>query len=326
MCFEGCALLSDFFNIFNFAFGVTGPTFVMVALGVFLKRLDVIDTLFMDKASKLVFLVGLPVLLFMSVVKTDIREVINPTLILVSLAGTLLVFVLLSLVAPWVVTDRRDAGVFVQGSFRGNLAIVGLALCINAYGSAGLTVASVLMSVLTLLYNVLSVYTLNASLSNSASTNFKHVALSLLKNPLIIAILLGFCFSLLHIPIHSTLMKSGEYLSQMTLPLALLCIGGSLSFNEMRSSSYIAFWATAAKLIITPAIIVYLVYLAGIRGIELGVVFIMASTPSAAVSYIMVKAMDGNAKLAANIIVLSTLLSLFSVSFGLAFLKGMQLI
>jgi len=314
-------MFSEFLSMLDFAFGVTGPIFLTVSLGIFLKRVNVIDTVLMDKASKLVFMVALPALLFMSVVKTDLSKVLNPELLLVSVGATIAVFILLSMVAPILVTNARDRGVFVQGAFRGNLAIVGLALCINAYGDAGLASASILMSILTLFYNVLSIYTLSASL-DAGGQSVRKIGVSILKNPLIIAIVSGMVINVLRIPIPAVAMKTGGYLAQMTLPLALLCIGGSLSFSEMRSSSWVAMWSVAAKLVITPIFILLIVYWYGFRGMDLGVVFLMVSTPSAAVSYIMVQAMGGNAKLAANIVVVSTLLSLVTVSLGLVILKA----
>lgn len=309
----------------DFAFGVTGPIFVMVFIGISLKVLRLIDDSFMDKASKLVFMVSLPALMFMSVVNSDIKTVFNPSLLGVSAGGTLLIFALLSLVAPTVVRQKRDRGVFIQGAFRCNLAIIGLAFCLNAYGQEGLARASIMMSVLTLLYNVLSVYTLSMSLSED-KTRFSSVLWSVAKNPLMVAIVLGLIVNLIGIPIHPVLDKTGGYLAQMTLPLALLCIGGTLSFSEMRSSSVVATIAVVAKLIVTPAIIVYIAYLWGFSKMDLGILFLMVSTPTAAVSYVMVQAMDGNAKLAANIVVVSTLASLFTVSFGLVLLKSISMI
>ncbi len=318
-------MFSEFIEILSFAFGVTAPIFLTVSVGMLLKKLNIIDNVFADKASKLVFMVALPVLLFTSIVKTNLSEVLNPQLLALCASATVFIFILLWGFAHFFIKNSRDRGVFVQGSFRGNLAIVGLALCVNAYGEKGLAAASILMSVLTLFYNVLSVYILNVSLSNG-NQSAKHILLSILKNPLVIAIILGISVNALNVPIHSVAMQTGEYLSQMTLPLALLCIGASLSLSELRSPSWVAIGAVTAKLIVTPIIILAVVYWWGFRGLDLGVVFLMVSTPSAAAGYIMVQAMNGNAKLAANIVVVSTMVSIFTVSIGLALLRSWQVI
>lgn len=298
---------------------------MLVFLGIVLKKIRLIDRTFMDSASRLVFNIALPTMLFFGVANTDIQSVLNVRYLLFALAGTLVTFVLLSLGSIWVVKNRRDRGVFVQGAFRANLAIVGLAFVLNAYGEQGLALASVFISVVTISYNILSVYTLSASLSQSRLNPLKLI-LDIAKNPLIIGIVLGIIANLTQLPIPEVLATSGQYLGALTLPLALICIGGSLSLAEMKSSSVESLVAVFAKLVLVPLVIVYPAYLFGFSKIELGVLFLMVASPTAAASYVMVNALGGNSRLAANIIVISTLASLVTVSFGLALLKQQGLV
>lgn len=318
-------MLSELLATANFSLSITGPIFTMVVLGGVLKYYRLIGQAFIDQASVIVFKVSLPVLLGMSVVKTDIATLFDPNIIGTAGFATLLVFILLSLTASIVVKKPREKGVYVQGAFRGNLAIVGLAFCANLYGDEGIAKASILMSILTLMYNVLSIYTLTTTLTEK-KLNITSMLVSLIKNPLIIGIVLGIVINLLNIPVHPVLMKTGDYLGQLTLPVALLCIGASLSFAEMKDTKLVATAAVIGKLIITPAIITYIGYLSGFSEMDLGILFLMVSTPTAAASYVMVKAMKGNETLAANIIVMSTIGSLFTVSIGLAFLRSFHLI
>ena len=313
-------MISEFFSLLGFAFGVTGPIFLLVFLGIMLKNLRVIDDNFTNAASKLTFVVAMPTMLFMSMISTDIRSVINGAYLLYALTATIVLFLVFSLLTPLIVKERRDRGVFIQGAFRANLAIVGLAFCFNAYGDLGLAKASILMSVMTILYNILSVYTLTTSLSNErvkASRLLKNIA----KNPLIIGLVAGIICSLLAVPLPAVLTIGGEYIARMTLPLALICIGGAMSLAELKNSSSASTIAVTCKLIIVPIAIVYPAYLLGFTGMDLGVLFLMVSAPTAAASYIMVQGMGGNGKLAANIVVISTLASVITVSFGLAALK-----
>ena len=318
-------MISEFLTLLGFAFGVTGPIFVLVFLGISLKKFRVVDDIFTQSASKLVFLVAMPTMLFMSMINTDIRAVFDGSYLIFALSGTFILFVILSLLSPLLVEEKRDRGVFVQGAFRSNLAIVGLAFCLNAYGEAGLAKASILMSVLTILYNLLSVYTLSESLS-SERVKLAKFALSIIKNPLIIALVAGILCSLLEIQFPQVALTAGEYIARMTLPLALICIGAALSIDELKNSSTSSMIAVFAKLVVIPIAFVYAAYLFGISGMDLGVLFLMISAPTAAASYIMVQAMGGNAKLAANIVVISTLGSLITVSFGLAILKQIGLV
>jgi len=318
-------VFSELLSTINFAFSVTGPIFTMVVLGGVLKYYRLIDEAFINQASIVVFKVSLPVFLGMSMVKTDIATVFDPVTIANASLSTLFVFVLLTLTAFLFVKNPRDKGVYVQGAFRGNLAIVGLAFCANLYGDAGIAKASIVMSVLSLVYNILSIYTLTTTLTDK-KLNVATMLVSIVKNPLIIGIVLGISINLLHIPIHPVLIQTGDYLGQLTLPVALLCIGASLSFADMKDTKVVASAAVIAKLIVTPFIITYIGYASGFSKMDLGILFLMSSTPTAAASYVMVKAMKGNETLAANIIVISTVASLFTVSMGLAVLKVLELI
>jgi malonate transporter len=318
-------VLTEFLSTLNFSFAVTGPIFMMVVLGGILKYYGIIGQAFVDQASILVFKISLPILLGMSMIRTDIATVFDPVTIANASLSTFLVFILLTLTASIFVKNPRDKGVYVQGAFRGNLAIVGLALCVNLYGDAGIAKASIVMSILSLVYNILSIYTLTKTLTDK-KLNLFSMLISMTKNPLIIGIVLGIMINLLHIPVHPVIMQTGDYLSQLTLPVALLCIGASLSFADMKDTKTVATIAVIAKLIVSPIIITYIAYLSGFSKMDLGIVFLMSSTPTAAASYIMVKAMKGNETLAANIIVMSTVASLFTVSFGLAMLKTFELI
>lgn len=318
-------VLTEFLSTLHFSFSVTGPIFMMVVLGGILKKYGIIGKAFVDQASIMVFKVSLPVMLGMSMIRTDIATVFDPITIASASLSTLLVFILLTLTANVFVKNPRDKGVYVQGAFRGNLAIVGLALCVNLYGDAGIAKASIVMSILSLVYNVLAIYTLTSTLTDKKLNVFSMIV-SMAKNPLIIGIMFGISINLLHVPIHPVLLQTGDYLAQLTLPIALLCIGASLSFNDMKDTNGVASIAVIAKLVVSPIIITYIAYLSGFSKMDLGILFLMASTPTAAASYIMVKAMKGNETLAANIIVMSTVVSLFTVSIGLAMLKSFALI
>lgn len=108
----------------------------------------------------------------------------------------------------------------------------------------------------------------------------------------------------------------------MTLPLALLCTGGSLSLAALHLESRNALLGTAGKVLLLPTVLTLSAYLVGLRGMDLGVVFLMSSAPTAASSYVMVRAMGGNAALAANIIVLSTIGSIVVTTLGLSWLRA----
>jgi hypothetical protein len=308
------------------ALSITAPIFLLVVLGIAIKRLHLINDGFIDAASKLVFTLGLPCLLFTTIVKTKLDTLLNVKLIAVGLGSTLIIFFVLVLLSLVLVRAKRERGIFVQGSFRGNMGIIGLAFCLNAYGDTGIAIASVYMAALTILYNLLSVIILTQTLTTSQQQLWRQIVVNIIKNPIVISIVLGFIVIGIRLPIHPVLMDSGNYLAQMTLPLALLCIGGSINLKELRQSSFVSLITVTMKLVLVPAASIALALPFSFSSIEMGVVFLMAAAPTATASYIMVQAMKGNGVLAANIIVLSTLGSVLSGSIGIVLLRSWNII
>lgn len=305
---------------FAFAFSVTGPIFVILALGFWLARIGLIDDAFVQTGSRLVFNVTLPSLLFISISKTSLEDTANPGLIVYGLLATLAVYLLLEVLASRWVRPPEDRGVVVQGALRSNMGIIGLAYSVNAYGELGMAAASIYLGLVTLLLNVLSVLTLNRSLDRHRSVPAMFAAI--LRNPLILGILLALPVAWAEWRLPAVLLRTGEYFAQMTLPLALLCTGAALRPRGAPQESRNVLLAVAGKLLLVPLLLTGGGWALGFRGMDLGILFLMSASPTAAASYVMARAMGGNGPLAANIVAYTTLGSLLATSLGVLILRG----
>jgi len=313
--------MAEFFEVLGFSFTVTGPIFVLLGLGVLLMRTGMLTDAFVAVGSRLVFTIALPTLMFLAIARTRIEDSANPALIAFGLGMTLAVYLFMEWVARVFVQPVRDRGVVVQGAFRSNMGIIGLAYCVNAYGEAGLAAASLYMGMVTILFNVLAVVTLSRSLHKSQGAG--RMLKGIVTNPLIIGIVLALPVSWLQVPLPKVMMQAGKYVGDLSLPLALLCTGASLDFKSLRAEMGNTLISTLGKLVLVPLLFTLGAAALGFRGIELGIVLLMASAPTAAASYVMVRAMGGNATLAANTIALTTLGSLLCTSVGVMVLRGL---
>jgi malonate transporter and related proteins len=309
----------------SFAFSVTAPIFVMLLLGIVLKRTQMINEDFIKTASQLVYNIGLPVMLFITCATAHFGEMADRNLLIAFSLMTLIVFIGSLLTAHWHCEDVRDHGVFIQGAFRGNLVILGLAFCANAYGEKGLAIAALPVAMTVLAYNILSVYVLNRSL-HPANSSLKPTLIGIAKNPLIIAIFLGLIINAINFDLPKVALDSGKYLSQMVLPLALICIGGALDVSKFKSLDSATLSASIWKLLLSPVVACAIAIALDVRGENLAILFLLAASPTATISFVMVQAMNGNTKLAANIIVQTTLGSMLTVTIGLWVLQGWGLI
>lgn len=307
-----------------FALEVTAPTFLVICVGIFLKRIGIINNDFAALGSDLVFKVTLPCMLFVKLVQVSF-ESIPISLVIWGLLGTTLAFLILEyFIAPRI--EKADRGAFVQGSFRSNMGIIGIAFCLNAYGESVLATASIYLAFVTILYNVLSLLTLTKhGLKGTDNLTVTSTLMRIVQNPLIVAITLAITLSLLQVKLPKFMLDTMGYIGAMSMPLALLCGGASIRWRDFQVSINL-YWATLAKLIIVPAFIVTGGVLIGLRGEALGVLYLMSAAPTAGASYPMVRAVGGNHYLAAAIIASTSLAAIVAITLGLFLLKALALI
>lgn len=308
-----------------FSLTLVAPVFLIVALGYFLKRIGVINENFVSVSSKIVFTISLPALIFIEVSSIHLEEILNVNLILFVYAGTLVTFAAVWITAGFFTRAGKDKASFIQGSFRGNFAIVGLAIIVNYYGIDNLGKASLVLAFTIPLYNILSVIALTVPLKEKEH-KYSNTFFEILKNPLIIAVFAAIPFSYFGIIIPGFLKTSIGYLSALALPLALVGIGGFLSFSDITKESSLTVISTILKLLVFPAIMTLAAYLLDFRGIDLGIIFILFACPTAIASFIMAEAMGANSRLAGNILLLTTLVSVITITLGLFILKENGLI
>jgi predicted permease len=294
-----------------------------VVLGLVLRRLGVLTETLINRVSLWSFRLGLPVMLFAGAAQVDYCALGAAYYLLAGVFATCLTLALAWLYSGWRGHPRPLQGIFVQAAFRSNLAIIGIALAVAAYGERGPVLAALPVAMLTALYNVLAVWVLNTTLG--AGATIAGVLGGIARNPLIIGIAAGVLLAVSGVPTPAFVAPLGAGLSTFFLPLMLLCIGGAMQLSKLRSTGLIAWEATVWRLCVGPLIAVVLALAMGVRGEPLGVLFLLMSAPVAAASFVMVVAARGDGVLAANIVVLTTLLSIITVTLGFFLLSMLSL-
>jgi predicted permease len=310
--------MSFFFEILN----IVLPVFAVIALGALLKRLGLIDAPFLQQTNRLVYYVCLPLLLFHEIGRADFLTNFNGRLILGSILAVSVTF--LASYAYTVIRGYPAAarGVFSQGAFRGNIAYVGLAIVFNALGPSGLTRAGILMGFLVPFLNLYAIIALLWPHRASAEQGFPFLLRQIALNPLILASFAGIAWSFLAIPTPLLLERSLKIATGMTLPLALLAIGGGFSAERLRGDLFTATLAAGAKLVWMPLLAAGLLFGLGVTGTDLEIGVLIAGTPAATANYIMAQQLKGDAELAGTIVMLSTLLSAITYTVALMILRS----
>ncbi|NOH96017.1 AEC family transporter [Vibrio sp. 99-70-13A1] len=318
--------MTSLWEQFAFSASITGPICLMLVLGVLLKRIGLINENFIDVASKVVFQVTLPAMLFLSIVQSNHDFSASAKLVIYGLVANFLFFLFTIFTTKLAIKDPKDRGVIIQGGFRANTAIIALAYVANIYGNEGVALAAIYVASTTVLYNIQAVIALTPKGEESGGKAIQLIVKTLTRNPLIISIACGVLFYSLSIPVPKMVADAGQYFANMTLPLALLCTGGSLDIRSLKHDKGPTWFATGYKLVLSPLAITLGALAFGFKGLDLGLIFLMSAAPTAAASYVMARAMGGNSTLAANIIALTTSVSLITCTLGIFILSAANLI
>lgn len=310
------------------SFNVIAPVFFLMVLGYLLVNYtSLADRNLTKQANAIVFKIFLPCMLFYNVYQSDIGAEIQSRIKLCIWAagGLLILFVLLCLIVPKVVKKENQQGVVIQGIFRSNYVIFGVAVVQNMYGSKNTTTAAILSAILVPMYNFLAVVALSI-FGEKRETDWKKIILDIVKNPLIISSMLGVVFSLLGIKLPTAVDTTVQDLAKLSTPIAFMILGGDLDFSKVKGNLKISSVVLTIKLVILPLIMIPMVVMMGYRDADLLSALLAYQTPVAVSSYIMAQQAGADGQLAGQLVVFSSVLSIFTLFVTIFILRTMGML
>ena len=310
------------------SFNVIAPVFFLMVLGYFLVNYtSLADGKLTKQANAIVFKIFLPCMLFYNVYQSDIGSEIHSRIRLCIWAagGLLILFVLLCLIVPRIVTQENQQGVVIQVIFRSNYVIFGVAVVQNMYGPKSTTTAAILSAILVPMYNFLAVVVLSI-FGEKRENDWKKIILDIIKNPLIISSVLGIIFSLLGIRLPTAVDTTVQDLAKLSTPIAFMILGGDLDFSKVKGNLKTAFVVLTIKLVILPLIMIPMVVMMGYRDADLLSGVLAYQTPVAVSSYIMAQQAGADGQLAGQLVVFSSVLSIFTLFVTIFILRTMGLL
>jgi hypothetical protein len=297
-----------------FSLGIVLPLFMLMLLGYGLKRTHFIGDTFSANGNKLMFYIGLPVIVFRSIYRADIREIFDPRFVVAMIVITLVTAGIIWLAATPLIKDKPVRGAFVLSSFRGNQAFLGIPLMMNLAGDAGVLRVTMVVTFVLPIANIMSILVLASTCGKDKKITPGGVMLTIIKNPIVITTMLGLGLVLPGIALPGVLVTTLDYIAEMSTPLALLCIGASMKFAGFDTKLKYAVVGSFVKIIALPVAFAGAGYLFGFRGYDLAAMTIMGGVPSAIAGYAMVVEMGGDGYVSSTIVVISTLLSAFTLT------------
>ncbi len=294
------------------------PIFAVIILGWFARWKGFIPPDFLAPANRLVYYLAIPAMIFHSISKASLKTQFDSTVLTVTLLAVIAVFAFAWGVGLTRRVERKQLGTFMQCSFHGNLGYIGLAVAYYYLGSEGLVRASIIAGFIMILQNFLAVVALQLHAENmELKKNIWEVVLRILGNPVIVSALAGILYSLTGLRLPLVLDRSLAILSGLALPMALLIIGASLSFEVMQLQLLRVLSTSIMKLILLPGLglIFYRSWGLALQDYLPGL--ILLASPSATLTYVMAKEMNGDTDFAVAAISISTMLSAITFSIWL---------
>ena len=140
-----------------FSLNATMPIFLTMILGLFFRKVGILDESFTSKMNKFVFKIALPVLLFQDLSDSDFSAVWDIKFVLFCFfCNTALNSCVWGL--SHLLKERSARGEFIQAAYRSSAAILGIAFIQNIYGNSGMAPLMIISSVP--LYNIMAVVVL----------------------------------------------------------------------------------------------------------------------------------------------------------------------
>ena len=297
------------------------PLFLLMALGYVIKLTGMMNEPSVKQVNKVIFKIFLPLLVFCNIYNTEIAESFNSQLLLYAVSGVLIQFVLSLCLAVLLEKDNSRRGVMLQGMFRSNFVLFGIPISTALFGDTAAGLASILIAVIIPLYNVLAVISLE--LFNGKRPNIGKILFGIVTNPLIISSVLGILFVVFQIPIPTPIYDTMEDLSSISTPLAFVILGASFSFGDVGRYVKELVITLSAKLVVFPALFLVIALLLGFRDAPLAVLLTVFGAPIAVSSFTMAQQMGGDDKLAGQLVVFGSILSIGTMFLLIFFLKEM---
>lgn len=294
------------------------PVFLVIALGHLLKRIAFLPEEGWAGFDRINYFVFFPALIIHAVATADFT---GDTVLRVGgvlFAAVIVVAGLLVLVRPLLTMSLMSFSSLFQNCIRWN-GFVALASALTLLGPEGLTLVAIAIAVIVPTVNVLSVMVLTHGAGTGSSA--RQLLRTLVRNPLIIGCLIGISLNVTGIGLPGPTEGVGAILGRAALALGLLSVGAGIDLGRARSDLWSLTAGTFIKLIAMPALVLGLALLAGLEGLELSAVMLVASVPTATSGYVLARQLGGDAPLMAGFVTATSLGAMVTMPLWLAIVR-----
>jgi len=294
--------------------GALLPIFALIALGYVFRRVQFPADGFWPPLERLIYFVLFPALLVDRLANAELGMFTFGPFVAALLGAVLLVGALSFLTKRLPGMSDATFGAVFMGAVRFN-TYVGIGASGAVWGDAGLTVAAVVLAIWVPLVNFLSVWVLlrHGKTASAAPMPWTRLGVGVVTNPLIVACALGALLNLTGLGLPFAIDRLVAVLGAAALPLGLLAVGAGLELGGLRLSLGPLALASVLKIAVMPLVMLGATALFGVTGLPAAVLVLFAALPGSPAAYILARQMDGDGRLMAGIITLTTLASVLTL-------------
>ncbi len=281
----------------NLLLNVVAPVFIIAGLGWGWFRLKIhYDS---KTITQLVMYIGVPCLVFSTISSLSVSKAVLGQIGIATIATLMttaaIVYVILRLM-------RKSVQSFLAPLTFGNIGNMGLPICFFAFGADGLTFATIVFTVY-----ALSMMTIGPWIYSGVAN-----PMHLTRSPILYAVIFSLIFLIFGKQPPELVLKTTRLLGQFTIPLMLFTLGISLG-NLNIDSLLRAISTSTLKLGLGLGVGLLIAELFGLTGIARGVLIVESSMPVAVFNYLLAKQYEKNSKEVAELVFVSTLMSLLTI-------------
>jgi malonate transporter len=309
-------------SLFWTYFKLSGPLFALVLIGYVIAITRFWRREWTTKASKFVFAVLLPALLFHMMSDLSGLPPVDARMLIAFFGSCFIVFALGRIVASRVFGLEPVAqSVFALGGVFSNNVLLGVPLARSTLGEQSLPAVA-----LVLVFNSLTLWTLvTVSVEwarHGAFTlaGFGKTALNVLTNPIVAAILVGAAIGLSGLGVPHFVDVTLDQIGKLAAPASLLVLGMGLAEYGVTSGWRESVAVTALKLIVQPLVVWAIAAMLGLPALETSVVVLLASLSVGVNVYLMSVQFQVLQSTVATTLVLSTAMAAVTTPVLLALL------
>ena len=303
----------------------TIPFFALIGLGYSAAIVKFFSAEATTYLTRFVFYFALSAMLFRFSSDLSLGELYDPEFILAYLSASIVVYLLATAVAMFKNKPSSEAAVEAQCSVIGNVGFLGIPMLAILMGAKAVGFIMIILAVDLIVFGSLIILIIVVSKDKKLDIFlFYRLLIGLLKNPMIVSIICGLLWSTSGWSLPGPMSDFIIMLGSAATPGALFAIGASLAQKSAEKFETAA-WLSFCKLILHPlAVCVAVFYVFEVELYAATVMIAAASLPVAGNIFMVAEHYNVAPKRASAAIFLSTVFSIFTVSFTIAWVSSIN--